>query len=90
VTGSSVAGILTAIGSGFTGLSLTITAVAGLRPLLKKAKQVEIKVDDVHRIVNQQRTDMMNYQAALMEAMKQAGVDIPVDQSAPRASKKTT
>lgn len=84
MTGSSVAGILTAVGTGFTGLSLTITAVAGLRPLIKRAKAVEVKVDGVHTIVNQQRTDMTNYQAALLAALKKAGVEIPIDQSAPR------
>ncbi len=39
------------------------------------------KLDDVHRIVNQQRTDMQRYQEALVAALQRAGVDIPRDES---------
>lgn len=39
------------------------------------------KLDDVHKIVNQQRTDMQRYQEALVAALQNAGVDIPRDES---------
>lgn len=31
--------------------------------------------------MNQQRTDAMNYQRALINALHKAGIDVPVDQS---------
>jgi hypothetical protein len=39
------------------------------------------KLDDVHKIVNQQRTDMQRYQAVLLAALRRAGVEIPPDES---------
>lgn len=39
------------------------------------------KLDDVHKIVNQQRTDMQRYQAVLLDALTKAGIEIPPDQS---------
>jgi hypothetical protein len=39
------------------------------------------KLDDVHKIVNQQRTDMQRYQAVLLAALRNAGVEIPPDES---------
>lgn len=39
------------------------------------------KLDDVHKIVNQQRTDMQRYQAVLLAALRKAEVDIPPDES---------
>ncbi|HEX6968881.1 MAG TPA: hypothetical protein VF174_08765 [Micromonosporaceae bacterium] len=39
------------------------------------------KLDDVHKIVNQQRTDMQRYQAVLLAALTAAGVEIPPDES---------
>ena len=39
------------------------------------------QIQEVHKIVNQQRTDMQSYQAVLKTALEQAGVAIPVDKS---------
>jgi uncharacterized protein HemX len=39
------------------------------------------KLDDVYKIVNQQRTDMQRYQAVLLEALHKAGIEIPPDES---------
>jgi Na+-transporting NADH:ubiquinone oxidoreductase subunit NqrF len=74
---STLAGIITATGTVFTAVALVITAVAGLI----RAKRVEGKVDTVHLIVNQQHTDSMNYQRALVGALRKAGIDVPEDQS---------
>jgi hypothetical protein len=38
-------------------------------------------VPSVHKIVNQQRTDMLRYQRALIVALKAHGVEVPDDQS---------
>jgi hypothetical protein len=64
-----------AAGSGaVTAISLIITAFTVLIPLLRQTKKV-------HEIVNQQRTDLVNYQRALIHALQTAGIDVPLDQS---------
>lgn len=77
MTASSVAGVITAISAVFTAVALVITALAGLLA----ARRVSRKVDAVHVIVNQQRTDMENYQRALVRALNDAGLPVPRDQS---------
>jgi hypothetical protein len=76
---SSMAGVITASASAFTAIALVITAVTGLI----RSYKVEGKVDKVHKIVNQERTDRMNYQRALIRALEDKGVTVPVDQSIP-------
>jgi hypothetical protein len=85
---STAAGIITAIASVLTASALVISALALLLPILRKAKSieakvngVEAKVDGVHVIVNQQQTDLRNYQAALISALKEANIKVPADQS---------
>jgi Na+-transporting NADH:ubiquinone oxidoreductase subunit NqrF len=74
---STLAGIITACSTVLTAVGLVITAVAGLI----RSRRVERKVDQVHIIVNQQRTDAANYQRALISALREANVAVPVDQS---------
>jgi len=74
---SSWAGVIGAIGSCLTAVALIITARADSR----RSRRVEGKVDEVHVIVNQQRTDAANYQRALVRALETAGVAVPEDQS---------
>jgi hypothetical protein len=76
---STLAGVISAVAGVITALSLLIASAAAY----VKAKSLTEKVDEVHKIVNQQRTDMMRYQAALIKALKGAGVDVPDDQSNP-------
>jgi hypothetical protein len=71
---SSVAGIIAAVGT----LITSVTLLAGAVPLLIKAIR---DLRSVHQIVNQQRTDMQRYQRALVASLKEHGIDIPVDQS---------
>lgn len=92
---SSVAGIITAVAATFTALALVITAVSVLIPTLRKAREATVltaennrltahaitQVEEVHTIVNQQRTDALRYQRALVSALHQAGIKVPVDQS---------
>lgn len=75
--GSTVAGVITAVGTMFTAVALVITAIAALI----RSRRVENKVDNIHVIVNQQRTDAANYNRALIAALNQAGVAVPADQS---------
>ncbi len=46
-----------------------------------KTDVVEHKVDEVHAMVNQQRTDMQRYQEVLTAALVAAGVPVPLDAS---------
>ena len=74
---STLAGVITATGTAFTAIALTITAITGLI----RSRRVERKVDSVHIIVNQQRTDMQRYIRALTAVLKENDITVPVDQS---------
>jgi len=84
VPASTLAGVITACGTMFTAVALIITAVAGL----VRSRKVEAKVDDVHKIVNQQRTDMQNYNRALINALQRHDIEVPADQSLPDVDRK--
>jgi hypothetical protein len=73
---SSVAGIVTAFSAAVTAIGGVIVVLTVFIPMLRTTKEVK-------HIVNQQQTDLKNYQRALIDALKIAGVDIPVDQSHP-------
>lgn len=75
-TPSTAAGIITAIATLLTAIGVLITAVAVLVPILRTVRIV-------HTIVNQQHTDMQRYQVALIEALRVAGIVVPIDQSLP-------
>jgi len=80
---STTAGIITAIGVMFVALGGLITTIGVLVPILRSSKLNIIKTEEVHHIVNQQRTDMQRFNVALLSALKHAGVEPPVDQSLP-------
>ena len=71
---ANAAQILTAAASVLTALGLLITAFALLLPILRKANAT-------HALVNQQHTDLLNYQAALIVALEASNITIPTDQS---------
>jgi hypothetical protein len=81
VTPPSWAGIITAISTAFVALGGLVTALTVLIPLVRRTRRTEAKVDSVHTIVNQQRTDMQQYIADLKAVLRAAGVAVPVDQS---------
>jgi hypothetical protein len=74
---SSLAGVISASAGVFTAIALVITAIG----TLIRSRKVESKVDQVHHIVNQQRTDMERYQRALVKTLKAHGIAVPDDQS---------
>lgn len=96
---SSLAGIITAVATVITALGGFALALGVLIPILRITKEAKrasvqardmavstgVKADAVHKIVNQQRTDMLRYTEALVRALKSAGVEVPVDQSIPAA-----
>lgn len=69
-------GIITAIASGITALGGLVVAFTVLVPSLRIAKET-------HHLVNQGHTDSVNYQNALIRALKDRGIDVPIDQSQP-------
>jgi hypothetical protein len=71
---STFAGIITAIAASITALGGLIVVLTIFIPMLRTAKST-------HKIVNQGRTDMQNYQRALIRALKAGGIEIPEDQS---------
>jgi uncharacterized protein YoxC len=74
---STLAGIITSIGTVFTAISLVIAAVTGLI----RSRKIEAKVDTVHTIVNSQRTDMQRYIRAQTALLEKHGITPPIDQS---------
>ena len=63
-------------------IALIITAAATLITALAGAAVLIIaEVRKVHKIVNQQRTDMLKYQDHLVKTMRAAGLHVPDDES---------
>jgi hypothetical protein len=52
-----------------------------LIPILRTNRQNGDDIAKVHKIVNQQRTDALNYQRALIRALQAKGIEVPQDQS---------
>jgi hypothetical protein len=82
-SGSSTAQVVTAIATLVTAVGGIILAFSVLLPILRNSKDTRDQVGAVHVIVNQQRTDLQRYNAALLGALKKAGIEVPVDQSVP-------
>lgn len=57
-----------------TALATLATAIGGLLLAIKV-------IMPTHKIVNQQRTDMLRFQTALINALNANGIPIPEDQS---------
>jgi FAD/FMN-containing dehydrogenase len=74
---SDIAIIITASATALTGL---VTAIGGIIIALRQ-KETITKVDDVHSMVNSQRTDMMTNLQELRAALQEAGITIPKDKS---------
>ena len=78
MTASDVVTIMGAAG-------VLITAIAGAIVTLRRVQDVketlQSDVQAVHKIVNQQRTDMLAYQAKLVDALLVAGIKVPHDKA---------
>lgn len=74
---STLAGVITAIGTLVTASALVITAIGGFLT----ARRIDRKVETVHSLVNQQHTDLKNYQRTLIRALEDKGITVPIDQS---------
>jgi hypothetical protein len=76
--------LLGAIGVLVTTLT---TAIVTLRRVDATKEVLRKDVQDVHKIVNQQRTDMLSYQEKLIGSLVAAGIHVPEDKSLKRSSK---
>lgn len=63
----SIAGMITAFATLVTAAGGFLLAIKVIMP--------------THKIVNQQRTDMINFQTVLINTLKEHGIKIPEDQS---------
>jgi hypothetical protein len=82
MTGSSVAGVIGASAGVVSALALVFAALPALIKTLREVRKV-------HVIVNQQHTDMANYQGALIRALEAAGVTVPINQAQPPPTEPT-
>lgn len=74
MTGSSIAGIITAVATVLIATGGVITAVGVLLPILRGTREI-------HTLVNQAATDARRYNERLIEALVAAGVPVPRDSS---------
>ena len=79
---AEVAVLLTAVATTITAVGAFILARAQAKAL-ETAKATKKTVDEIDEIVNSQKTNMENFQRALIRALKDAGVAVPIDQSLP-------
>jgi hypothetical protein len=65
------------------GVALILSSVATLTTAVSTAVVLVLRrnVGEVHKLVNQNRTDMLTYQADLIEALQQANIIVPRDKS---------
>ena len=73
---TDIAGVVSAIAACITALGGIIVTLWIFISSLRTARST-------HQIVNQQRTDLVNYSRALSRTLKEHGIDLPVDQSLP-------
>lgn len=92
MTGSSLAGIITASATVITACGGLFLALAVFLPQMRETKKIALagrqaaeqsrdQIIQVHTMVNQQRTDMMRYQERLIEALTASGIEVPRDSS---------
>lgn len=68
--------VITAAATMVTAIGGFIVAIGVLIPSLRIAKIT-------HHLVNQAHTDAVNYQNALIRALKERHIEVPIDQSQP-------
>lgn len=76
MSAEGIALILGAVATLITAISTAIVLV-----LRANVRQVQENVADVHKLVNQNRTDMLAYQQDLVEALQAGGLIVPRDRS---------
>jgi len=64
-----------------TAFATLLTAIGGIVVTVKVLIPNHKVNESTHKIVNQQRTDMLRFQAALVKTLVAHGIDVPEDQS---------
>jgi hypothetical protein len=77
----TVAGWVTAIATLLTATGGLIVVVRTIIPAKKQIEETNNQVQEVHTIVNQQRTDMQRYTRVLENFITAQGMQLPEDQS---------
>lgn len=90
MTGSSVAGIITAIASGILALAALVSAFTVFIPMARRvrlteqtANRTEEVTKSTHVLVNSRYDNIENFNRALVRALNDAGIKVPIDQSLP-------
>lgn len=90
MTASSWAGVITAIATLLTALGGLVVTYKVMIPNKKTNEDTHAQVEQVHTIVNQQRSDMLqiikeqgDWNRALVRALKLHNIEVPIDQSVP-------
>jgi hypothetical protein len=83
MAGSSIAGIITAVASCLLAAGTLTAAIAGLIPMLKAVRRTEKIAVNTHDLVNSRYANIENFNRALVRALNEAGIKVPVDQSLP-------
>jgi hypothetical protein len=73
--------IIAASATALTAIGGVVLAFSVLLPTLRVSKDAIVKVEEVHKLVNSQHDALIEYQEALVGALKDADVVVPVDQS---------
>ena len=82
----SVADVVLLLGAIGVLITTVSTAIVTLRRVQETKEVLQNDVKEVHKIVNQQRTDMLNYQEKLVASLVAAGIHVPEDKSLKRST----
>jgi hypothetical protein len=66
-----------------TAIATALTAMGGLLLAVKVLIPTKRVAEEVHHMVNQEKTDRLRFQAVLIQKLDEAGIEIPIDQSVP-------
>jgi len=78
---SDIVLLLGAVGVLITTVTTAIMTLRRVETVKERVEKVKEDVQGVHKIVNQQRTDMLAYQEKLIHALLQGKLEIPPDES---------
>lgn len=77
----NVADVVLILGAVGALITVITSAVVSLRRIESVKTEIKEDVQAVHKIVNQQRTDMLAYQKTLIDALTSRGIHVPTDKS---------
>lgn len=77
----TVADIVLLLGAVGALVTVITAAIVSLRKIESVKVELKEEVQAVHKIVNQQRTDMLAYQKTLVDSLIAAGIHVPRDES---------